>query len=88
MRFACILRAPVLFLLLLASAAQAEPLATDANLVTAIDVSGSIDPATEALEFDGIAAAVEHPASLRPSPAAITAGSASPRSPGRATAIS
>jgi hypothetical protein len=64
MRFACILHAPVLFLLLLASAAQAEPLATDANLVTAIDVTGSIDPATEALEFDGIAAAVEHPAFL------------------------
>jgi hypothetical protein len=39
-------------------------LPTDANLITAIDVSGSIGPQAEALEFDGIAQALLHPAFL------------------------
>jgi hypothetical protein len=38
---------------------------TDANLVTAIDVSGSIDGTAERLELLGIAAALEHPAVLQ-----------------------
>lgn len=40
-------------------------LPTDANLVTAIDVSGSIGPRGEALQFDGIAEAVLDPAFLQ-----------------------
>jgi hypothetical protein len=39
--------------------------ATDANLITAIDVSGSIEPADERLEFEGMAAAVVDPRFLQ-----------------------
>jgi hypothetical protein len=42
---------------------SAEP--TDADLVTAIDVSGSIDGYAEWLELAGIADALEHPAVLQ-----------------------
>jgi hypothetical protein len=38
---------------------------TDADLVTAVDVSGSIDGNAEWLELAGIADAIEHPAVLR-----------------------
>ena len=53
-----------------AAGAGPEPLATDANLVTAIDVSGSVDGHAERLELLGMAAALEHPAVLQ----AIAAG--------------
>jgi hypothetical protein len=39
--------------------------ATDANLITAIDVSGSINAADERLEFEGMAAAVVDPRFLQ-----------------------
>ena len=48
-----------------APAAAETALPTDANLITAIDVSGSIDAGAEALEFDGIADAIVHPAFLQ-----------------------
>lgn len=41
--------------------ASEEALSTDINIVTAIDVSGSIDPPTEAFQFESMAAAVVHP---------------------------
>ena len=41
--------------------ASEETLPTDINIVTAIDVSGSIDPPTEAFQFESMAAAVVHP---------------------------
>jgi hypothetical protein len=44
-----------------ASAADQTSLPTDANLVTAIDVSGSIGPQGEALQFDGIIEAIVDP---------------------------
>lgn len=47
-----------------AIAAGEAALPTDANLITAIDVSGSIGPQAEALELDGIARALLHPAFL------------------------
>jgi hypothetical protein len=59
------------FLLLTCSRADADgmfvpvdqgPLRTDANLVTAIDVSGSIDRFAESLELAGMADALVHPA--------------------------
>ena len=40
-------------------------LPTDVNIVTAIDVSGSIDPPTEAFQFESMAAAVVHPEFLQ-----------------------
>lgn len=43
------------------SAADETSLPTDANLVTAIDVSGSIGPRDEALQFDGIIEAIVDP---------------------------
>jgi hypothetical protein len=39
--------------------------ATDANLITAIDVSGSIEPADERLELEGMAQAVADPTFLQ-----------------------
>ena len=63
LRLASCISVVVLAALPTAVRAQAPP--TDANLVTAIDVSGSIDPAAEALQFDGIADAVVHPAFLQ-----------------------
>jgi hypothetical protein len=42
-----------------------EAAPTDANLVTAIDVSGSIDSYAEKLELAGMADAIEHPAVLQ-----------------------
>jgi hypothetical protein len=44
-----------------APAASETSLPTDANLVTAIDVSGSIAPRDEALQFDGISEAILDP---------------------------
>ena len=57
----------IIAVLLLAASTigRAESLPTDANLVAAIDISGSVDPAAEALQFEGIAAAVRHPAFLQ-----------------------
>lgn len=52
-------------LLALSTALAAQPLPTDANLITAIDVSGSVDTPAEALQFDGIADAIVDPAFLR-----------------------
>jgi hypothetical protein len=46
---------------ILASPLASQDLSTDANLVTAIDVSGSIKPADERLELDGMARAVVDP---------------------------
>ena len=45
--------------------ASEEVLPTDINIVTAIDVSGSIDPPTEAFQFESMAAAVVHPEFLQ-----------------------
>ena len=60
---------PRLLLLLAMIALLGTPLraqeATDANLITAIDVSGSIKPADERLEFEGMAAAVADPRFLQ-----------------------
>jgi len=53
------------FSLVAAPVAATPLLPTDANLITAIDVSGSISPQAEALEFDGIAEAIVHPAFLQ-----------------------
>jgi len=62
----CWYAAPLLLLgLLLPSqspAASREPAPVDANIVTAIDVSGSIDGYAERLELEGLAEALEHPA--------------------------
>jgi Protein of unknown function (DUF1194) len=44
-----------------APAAGETALPTDANLITAIDVSGSIGPRDEALQFDGIVEAILDP---------------------------
>ena len=44
-----------------APAADEIPLPTDANVITAIDVSGSIAPQDEALQFDGIVKAIVDP---------------------------
>ena len=44
-----------------APAGDETSLPTDANLITAIDVSGSIGPQAEALQFDGIVEAIVHP---------------------------
>ena len=52
-------------LLGLSTTVRAESLPTDVNLVTAIDVSGSVDAAAEALQFEGIAEAILHPAFLQ-----------------------
>jgi hypothetical protein len=41
--------------------AAEKALPMDINIVTAIDVSGSIDPPTEVFQFDSMAAAVVHP---------------------------
>jgi Protein of unknown function (DUF1194) len=49
---------------LLGTPARAQE-AADANLITAIDVSGSIKPADERLEFEGMAAAVADPRFLQ-----------------------
>jgi hypothetical protein len=49
---------------LLGTPAQAQE-AADANLITVIDVSGSIKPADERLEFEGMAAAVADPRFLQ-----------------------
>jgi Protein of unknown function (DUF1194) len=54
----CVLFAALFAILIWPAAAQE---ATDANLITAIDVSGSIKPADERLEFEGMAAAVLDP---------------------------
>lgn len=43
------------------SAAGERAVPTDVNLITAIDVSGSIDPQTEAFQLESMAAAVVHP---------------------------
>jgi hypothetical protein len=60
---------PRLLLLLAIIALLGTPVraqeATDANLITAIDVSGSIKPADEQLEFEGMAAAVADPRLLQ-----------------------
>ena len=53
------------FILALSTTVGAQSLPTDANLITAIDVSGSVDPATEDLQFDGIADAIVDPAFLQ-----------------------
>jgi Ca-activated chloride channel homolog len=45
--------------------AQGEPLRADVNLITAIDVSGSIDSHAEWLQFDGVARALEDAAFLQ-----------------------
>jgi Protein of unknown function (DUF1194) len=50
---------------LAANVAHAEAPLTDANLITAIDVSESIDAQDEALQFEGIAAAIVDPAFLK-----------------------
>jgi len=51
---------------IVAAPVAATPLLpTDANLITAIDVSGSISPQAEALEFDGLVDAIVHPAFLQ-----------------------
>jgi hypothetical protein len=50
---------------LAASICRAEAPLTDANLITAIDVSESINPQDEALQFEGIAAAIVDPAFLK-----------------------
>jgi hypothetical protein len=62
----CIGIAPITSLLLLSvtPAAAVEKL-TDVNLVTAIDVSGSVDGHAERLELLGMADALEHPAVLQ-----------------------
>lgn len=52
-------------LLVLTPAAASERLPTDVNLITAIDVSGSINAHAEWLQFDGMARALEHPAFLQ-----------------------
>jgi Protein of unknown function (DUF1194) len=44
---------------------HAEAPRTDANLITAIDVSESIDAQDEALQFEGVAAAIVDPAFLK-----------------------
>jgi Ca-activated chloride channel homolog len=49
----------LLALLLGAPPAQSEPLRADVNLITAIDVSGSVDSHAEWLQFDGVARALE-----------------------------
>jgi hypothetical protein len=54
-----------LLLLLSATPAAAAGKATDVNLVTAIDVSGSVDGYAERLELLGMAEALEHPAVLQ-----------------------
>jgi hypothetical protein len=54
-----------LLMLAQATTVGAQALPTDANLITAIDVSGSVDPATEDLQFDGIADAILEPAFLQ-----------------------
>jgi Ca-activated chloride channel family protein len=48
-----------------AMGADPSPITTDVNLVTAIDVSGSIDGHAERLELLGMAEALEHPAVLQ-----------------------
>jgi hypothetical protein len=54
-----LLVASLVALLVLAPPAQSEPLQADVNLITAIDVSGSIDSHAEWLQFDGMARALE-----------------------------
>jgi hypothetical protein len=58
----CVLSLSLLALLVWPVAARE---ATDANLITAIDVSGSINAAEERLEFEGMAAAVVDPRFLQ-----------------------
>jgi Ca-activated chloride channel homolog len=55
----------LLALLALAAPVQGERLRVDVNLITAIDVSGSVDSHGEWLQFDGIARALEDPAFLQ-----------------------
>ena len=64
MQLAIFIVVPVL-LLALSPTVRAQSLPTDANLVTAIDVSGSVDPAAEDLQFDGMADAIVDPAFLQ-----------------------
>ena len=64
LRFAISISVAVL-LPALSTTVGAQALPTDANLITAIDVSGSVDPSAEALQFDGIADAIVHPAFLQ-----------------------
>jgi hypothetical protein len=62
-RFLCLV---VIVPLLVAAPAQAgEQAITDANLITALDVSGSIKERDLALELDGMAQAVMHPLFLQ-----------------------
>jgi Protein of unknown function (DUF1194) len=61
---------------------------TDANLITALDVSDSMMRHDQRVEFEGLAKALVHPAVLAAIAAADTAGSALPYSPGRAALIS
>ncbi|MGI9491999.1 MAG: hypothetical protein ACR2QF_06320 [Geminicoccaceae bacterium] len=68
------------------SAAGQKQVTTDANLVTTLDVSGSIDPSTEAFEFDDMAATVVHPAFLQGLSVVIIAGAALAPSPDQAKA--
>lgn len=57
-------------LLLTGSAAPADEIVTDANIVTGLDISNSIDLDDIALELDGVAQAIQDPRVLR----AIQAG--------------